>query len=80
MRAGDCFGPKAGNNWFSQGLIKAGKPISGITDPGTHGVGHQWAYLPDVAQTMAHLLEKSEMLEIFAVFHWKATGMRTAPK
>jgi hypothetical protein len=24
VRAGDFFGPKAGNNWFSQGLVKAG--------------------------------------------------------
>jgi hypothetical protein len=30
VRAGDFFGPKAGNNWLSQGLIKAGKPVSGI--------------------------------------------------
>jgi nucleoside-diphosphate-sugar epimerase len=78
VRAGDFFGPKAGNNWFSQGLVKAGKPISAITYPGKHGIGHQWAYLPDVAQTMAHLLEKSEMLETFAVFHmeghWDVDG------
>ena len=78
VRAGDFFGPKAGNNWFPQGLVKAGKPISAITYPGKHGIGHQWAYLLDVAQTMARLLEKSDMLETFAVFHmeghWDADG------
>jgi nucleoside-diphosphate-sugar epimerase len=78
VRAGDFFGPKAGSNWFSQGLIKPGKPVSAVTYPGRSGVGHQWAYLPDVAETMVCLLEKSEMLETFAVFHmeghWGADG------
>ena len=80
VRAGDFFGPRAGNNWFSQALVKPGKPVSAITYPGRRGVGHQWAYLPDVAETMARLLEKSEALEPFAVFHmdghWDATSAR----
>jgi nucleoside-diphosphate-sugar epimerase len=25
VRAGDFFGPRAGNNWFSQGLVKPGQ-------------------------------------------------------
>jgi nucleoside-diphosphate-sugar epimerase len=69
MRAGDFFGPKAANNWFSQGLVRAGKAVTSVTYPGKSGVGHQWAYLPDVAETMVRLLEKSDVLEPFAVFH-----------
>jgi nucleoside-diphosphate-sugar epimerase len=69
VRAGDFFGPRARNNWFSQGLIKAGQPITTITNPGRPGIGHQWAYLPDVAETMVRLMEKPELLETFAVFH-----------
>ena len=80
VRAGDFFGPKAGNNWFSQGLVKPGKPVTAITYPGRHGIGHQWAYLPDVAETMVRLLEKPAALETFAVFHmeghWDADGMQ----
>lgn len=80
VRAGDFFGPDAANNWFSQGLIKPGQPVTGITDPGRRGIGHQWAYLPDVAETMVRLLERSETLEPFAVFHmeghWDADGIR----
>jgi hypothetical protein len=34
-RAGDFFGPHAGNNWFAQGLIKPGKPLAAISYPGT---------------------------------------------
>src|SRR5262245_22796475 len=62
VRAGDYFGPGAANNWFSA-LVKAGRPVSAITYPGAPGVGHQWAYLPDVAETMVRLLERSTDLE-----------------
>jgi nucleoside-diphosphate-sugar epimerase len=78
VRAGDFFGPNAGNNWFSQALVKPGRPVSTITYPGLQGIGHQWAYLPDVAETMVRLLEKVDDLETFAVFHmeghWDADG------
>jgi nucleoside-diphosphate-sugar epimerase len=78
VRAGDFFGPKPGNNWFSQGLIKPGKSVSTVSNPGRKGVGHQWSYLPDVARTMVELLERRDSLESFAVFHmaghWDADG------
>jgi nucleoside-diphosphate-sugar epimerase len=79
VRAGDFFGPTATNNsWFSGALVKAGRPVASITDPGKRGIGHQWAYLPDVAETVARLLETSDVLEGFAVFHmeghWDADG------
>jgi nucleoside-diphosphate-sugar epimerase len=78
VRAGDFFGPRAGNNWFSQGLVKPGKRVTAITYPGRAGIGHQWAYLPDVAETIVRLLEKSEILEPFSTFqmegHWDADG------
>ena len=78
VRAGDFFGPKPANNWFSQGLVQAGKPVAALTYPGNRGIGHQWAYLPDVAETMVRLLEKPTVLENFAVFHmeghWDADG------
>ena len=80
VRAGDFFGPRAGNNWFSQGLVKPGKPVTVITYPGRSGVGHQWAYLPDVAETMALLLETSKMVDDFVVFQmegqWDDDGTR----
>lgn len=80
VRCGDFFGPRAANNWFSQGLVKPGKPVTSITYPGDRGVGHQWAYLPDVAETVARLLERRHELEPFAVFHmeghWDPDGTR----
>lgn len=77
VRAGDFFGPTAVNNWLGQGIITPGKPGAALTYPGKRGVGHQWAYLPDVAETMVRLVEQGE-LEDFAAFHmeghWDADG------
>lgn len=80
LRCGDFFGPHAANNWFSQGLVKPGKPVTSISYPGREGIGHQWAYLPDVAETVARLVERRDELEPFAVFHmeghWDSDGTR----
>lgn len=70
VRAGDFFGPQAGNNWFAQGLIKPGKPVRSIAYPGSADVGHAWAYLPDVAKTMVELLAREAELADFEVFHF----------
>jgi nucleoside-diphosphate-sugar epimerase len=82
VRAGDFFGPRAGNNWFAQGLVKPGKSVRAIGNPGRRGVGHQWSYLPDVARTMVELLARRESLEPFAVFHmaghWDVDGSQMA--
>ena len=82
VRAGDFFGPRAGNSWLSQGLIKPGKPVTAISNPSSPGVGHQWAYLPDVAETMVRLVEKGDALPAFATYHmeghWDADGTRIA--
>ncbi|NVD38577.1 SDR family NAD(P)-dependent oxidoreductase [Ensifer sp. HO-A22] len=71
LRAGDFFGPDAANNWFSQGLVKPGKPLSAISYPGRKGIAHQWAYLPDVAETMIRLVERATDLPAFAVYHMR---------
>jgi nucleoside-diphosphate-sugar epimerase len=80
VRAGDFFGPEAGNNWFAQGLIKPGQPVTAINHPGKRGIGHAWAYLPDVAETMVQLVEREEALEAFSTFHmrghWDDDGTR----
>jgi nucleoside-diphosphate-sugar epimerase len=78
VRAGDYFGPNAANNWFSGALVTPGKPVTTIRNPARRGVGHQWAYLPDVAETMVRLVERAERLPAFAVYHmdgvWDADG------
>jgi nucleoside-diphosphate-sugar epimerase len=82
VRAGDFFGPLAGNNWFSQGLVKPGQPVTAVRHPGRRGVGHQWAYLPDVARSMVELLARRDSLPAFATFHtgghWDVDGSQMA--
>jgi nucleoside-diphosphate-sugar epimerase len=79
LRAGDYFGPRPGNSsWFSQGMLKAGRPVRFILNPARPGAGHNWAYLPDVAATMVALIERRAQLAPFAVYqmagHWDANG------
>jgi len=78
VRAGDFFGPHMANSWFGQGLLKPGRPVTSVTYPGQRGLGHQWAYLPDVAETMMQLIEREEALAAFDTFHmnghWDADG------
>ena len=71
VRCGDFFGPKPGNNWLSQGLLKPGKPVSAVTYPGPLSVPHCWAYLPDVAETMVRLADDEANLADFEVFHMR---------
>jgi len=70
LRCGDFFGPRAGNNWFAQGLMQAGKPVTRLSYPGDYAIGHSWAYLPDVAETLARLLDREAELARFERFHF----------
>ncbi|HEX7692859.1 MAG TPA: NAD-dependent epimerase/dehydratase family protein [Sphingomonas sp.] len=70
LRAGDYFGPRPGNSWLSQGLVTPGKPVGRVMVPGKAGVGHTWAYLPDVGEAFARLLDKSDELPRFARYHF----------
>ncbi|MCZ4290124.1 NAD(P)H-binding protein [Hoeflea alexandrii] len=82
VRAGDFFGPGAGGSWFAQGVVKPGAPVKTITNPSDPGVGHQWAYLPDVAETMVRLVARADELPSFARFHmegfWDHDGRQLA--
>ncbi|MCZ7933766.1 NAD(P)H-binding protein [Agrobacterium leguminum] len=80
VRAGDFFGPDARNNWFSQMLVKPGKPVRSVQNPAAPYAGHQWAYLPDVAETIGRLLDRAGELPAFAVYHmegfWDFDGLQ----
>jgi len=82
VRAGDFFGPHSGNNWFGQGMVKPGRPVRQVALLAQPGVGHQFAYLPDVARTMVQLLARRAELPAFARMHmgghWDADGTALA--
>lgn len=71
VRFGDFFGPKPGNSWFSQGMVKARQSVTAISYPGRSGVGHDWAYLPDAGEAFARLMDRDADLETVARFHFK---------
>lgn len=71
LRAGDFFGPSAGNSWFSQGMVTRGRPVTKITYPGKADAGHAWAYLPDYGETAGALLDREAELAAFERFHFR---------
>lgn len=64
LRAGDFFGPGARSSWFAQAMVRPGRPLRRIVNP-ARGAGHSWAYLPDLAEAFARLLEAPELLRPF---------------
>lgn len=72
VRAGDFFGPGARSSWFTQGMVAPGRPVRRIVKI-AKGAGHSWAYLPDLAETFALLLERHEALRPFERVQFEGT-------
>ncbi|SIS90435.1 NAD(P)H-binding protein [Paracoccus saliphilus] len=70
LRAGDFFGPGVRSSWFAQAMISSGKPVRRILNP-ARGAGHSWAYLPDLAETFAQLVEVPDQLRPFEVVQFE---------
>ena len=70
VRAGDYFGPRTGSSWLAQGMLLTPGPVKRVFNPSPKGVGHAWAYVPDLAETMVRLLERPDALATFEVFHF----------
>lgn len=72
VRAGDFFGPGAGNSWLTRGMVSVrGGRARSVYNPGPAGVGHSWAYLPDLAETMVRLIECGRPMSGYEVFHFR---------
>jgi nucleoside-diphosphate-sugar epimerase len=74
VRCGDFIGTHAPSTWLQQ-LIKPNSRGYTLSAPGPVEMQHTWAYLPDVAQTVAELVDKKDDLNAYNVFHFK--GYRT---
>jgi nucleoside-diphosphate-sugar epimerase len=70
LRAGDFFGPAAPGAlaWLVQ---RRGPRITGVYAPGPGDVGHAYAYLPDLAETLALLVDAEARLGAYEVFHFR---------
>ncbi len=70
LRAGDFFGPATPNgalSWLVRG--RSGK-VRAVFAPGPIDVGHAFAYMPDLAETLARLMDREAELANFEVFHF----------
>ena len=86
VRAGDFIGANAKSAWI-QSLIKKTKYGYTLSAPSELSLTHTWAYLPDLAHTVAALVAGRATLTPFSVFHFRgyrlnfselAAAMRTA--
>ncbi len=70
VRAGDFFGPRAPSSWVSTVLLGGGKPLRKVVTPERPEVIHAWAYLPDLAETVALLADREASLPAEARLHF----------
>ncbi|HQZ12664.1 MAG TPA: NAD-dependent epimerase/dehydratase family protein [Devosia sp.] len=69
VRAGDFFGPHNAGDWFDQVILReAGKGKAALT--GTPGIGHAWAYLPDLGRAFEVLAFQRAGFAAFETFHF----------
>jgi nucleoside-diphosphate-sugar epimerase len=71
VRAGDFFGPGAGNSWLTRGMVRSREPTSSVYYPGPADIGHAWAYVPDLAKTIVRLVECERPTAVYEVFHFR---------
>jgi nucleoside-diphosphate-sugar epimerase len=70
VRAGDFFGPAAPNSGLSWITTRGGGRVKSVYAVGDPSVGHAWAYLPDLSETTARLLDREADLAAFESFHF----------
>lgn len=69
LRAGDFFAPAHGNGWFDLAMMSEAKR-GRIGLLGEAGVGHSWAYLPDMARAFEALAALRSTLGPSENFHF----------
>ena len=69
LRAGDFYGPGSEGDWYDQIIMREIKARK-ISLQGTPGVGHSWAYLPDLARAFEALASVRGTLGNFERFHF----------
>jgi nucleoside-diphosphate-sugar epimerase len=70
VRAGDFFGPRAPSSWVGKAMLADGAELSAVTTLEVEGAAHAWAYLPDLAETVALLADQEASLPSEARFHF----------
>ncbi len=69
LRAGDFFSPDCDGDWFEYALLREADK-GRIATMGLPGIGHSWAYLPDLARAFEALASLRTSLDAFETFHF----------
>lgn len=70
IRCGDFIGQHASSTWIQQ-LIKVSNKNVLLTTTGPTDISHSWAYLPDVANTVAAITNRLASLPAYNLFHFE---------
>ncbi|MFZ3004995.1 MAG: NAD-dependent epimerase/dehydratase family protein [Phenylobacterium sp.] len=70
VRAGDFFGPVSASSFLTEGLVTKDRPLKSVSYPGPREIRHAWAYLPDLAETMARLADIEATLPDVAAYQF----------
>jgi nucleoside-diphosphate-sugar epimerase len=69
IRPGDFFGPGSTGTWFDLAMMTDAAKGK-VSLAGVWGVGHAWAYLPDLARAFVKVAEARARLGRFENFHF----------
>jgi nucleoside-diphosphate-sugar epimerase len=69
LRAGDFYGPDNAGDWFDQVVFRDARKGK-VALMGTPGIGHSWAYLPDLGAAFEKLAWHRKELAPFENFHF----------
>lgn len=69
LRAGDFYGPGSVTDWFDLAMFREADK-GRVATMGVRGVGHSWAYLPDLARAFEALASVRSTLDGFERFHF----------
>jgi nucleoside-diphosphate-sugar epimerase len=69
IRAGDFYGPESQGDWFDLAMMTEARKGK-VQLMGTKGVGHAWAYLPDLGRAFEKLGWHRKELGAFENFHF----------
>lgn len=78
VRCGDFFGPGAPSAWLNVVVKRGRRGTWTFHRPGDPEHRHAWAFLPDVAEATARLLDRPEELADWEVFHFRGHHLTLA--
>ena len=70
VRAGDFFGPGVDHSWFARAVVSGGRQAKVVRTVAAPGIGHAWAFVPDLAESFVRLVDRQADLPAFTAVHF----------